>query len=134
MPGSISRDKQTNACFNLKRQPNKCLVQSQETNKQMPVSILKDKQTNAWFFLKRQSEAEELFRQLIQKRCFLKNEKLLLITWLNIKFIERWLIRNVQRRATQIQKVSHRPMICHFQYSISATFQTTSLFNNRTIC
>ena len=44
----------------------------------MPVSILKDKQTNAWFFLKRQSEAKEHFRQLIQKGCFLKNEKLLL--------------------------------------------------------
>ena len=42
----------------------------------MPGSILKDKQTNAWFFLKRQSEAKELFRQLIQKGCFLKNEKL----------------------------------------------------------
>ena len=44
----------------------------------MPVSILRDKQTNAWFFLKRQSEAKEHFRQLIQKGCFLKNEKLLL--------------------------------------------------------
>ena len=63
----------------------------------MPVSILKDKQTNAWFFLKRQSEAEELFRQLIQKRCFLKNEKLLLITWLNIKFIERWLTSDISK-------------------------------------
>ena len=39
MPVSLLKDKQTNTYFNLKRQTNECLFQSQETNKN---AILKD--------------------------------------------------------------------------------------------
>ena len=78
MPVSLLKDKQTNTYFNLKRQTNECLFQSQETNKKCHF-----------------------------KRCFLKNYPLSksIMALMNQYWIYSSIIDHILRRATRTHKV-----------------------------